>query len=171
MKTSDSTKEIYAALAKAQAVMAGAKKDANNPHYKSKYADLASVWEACRKALTDNGIAVIQMTDVSDKDEIIVETRLGGYGRPVSDEPEIFKWRVTIADPDRLEGRIGFEHDADAPSPMSAIAIKVSIIRSAPARIAHPRGAARRLAWCCGYMLVFGLTTAYWLRAVTRLQS
>src|SRR5690348_4957445 len=76
MKTSDSIKEISTALAKAQAVMAGAKKDATNPHYKSKYADLASVWEACRKPLADNGIAVVQMTDVSERDEIIVETRL-----------------------------------------------------------------------------------------------
>lgn len=76
MKTSESIKEISTALAKAQAVMAGAKKDATNPHYKSKYADLASVWEACRKPLADNGIAVVQMTDVSERDEIIVETRL-----------------------------------------------------------------------------------------------
>ena len=76
MKTSDSIKDISAALAKAQAIMAGARKDATNPHYKSRYADLAAVWEACRKALTDNEIAVVQMTNTSEKDEIIVETRL-----------------------------------------------------------------------------------------------
>lgn len=76
MRTSESTKEINAALAKAQAKMAGAKKDATNPHFKSRYADLASVWDACREALTANGIAVVQMTAPSEKDEIIVETRL-----------------------------------------------------------------------------------------------
>src|SRR5690348_2447368 len=56
--------------------MAGAKKDMTNPHYKSRYADLASVWDACRDALTANGIAVIQMTEPSERDEIIVDTRL-----------------------------------------------------------------------------------------------
>lgn len=76
MKTSESISAIAAALSKAQAVMEGAKKDATNPHFKSKYADLAAVWDACRKSLTDNGIAVVQMTDTSDKDEVIVETRL-----------------------------------------------------------------------------------------------
>lgn len=76
MRTSDTIKELACALAKAQAVMAGAKKDATNPHFKSRYADLASVWEACREALTANGIAVVQMTTTSADDEVVVETRL-----------------------------------------------------------------------------------------------
>jgi hypothetical protein len=57
---SDQINEIAAALAKAQASMKGAVKDASNPHFKSKYADLASVWEACRVPLTSNGLAVVQ---------------------------------------------------------------------------------------------------------------
>jgi hypothetical protein len=76
VKTSESIKEIAGALAKAQGVMAGAKKDADNPFFKSKYADLSSVWEACRPALTANGIAVVQMTRASERDEVIVITRL-----------------------------------------------------------------------------------------------
>ena len=76
MRTTESIDAIAPALAKAQAVMEGARKDATNPHFKSKYADLASVWEACRKPLTDNGIAVVQMTIPSDKDEVVVTTRL-----------------------------------------------------------------------------------------------
>lgn len=52
--------ELATALAKAQAMMEGAKKDAANPFYKSRYADLESVWIACRKALTDNGLSVVQ---------------------------------------------------------------------------------------------------------------
>ena len=76
METSPTIAELATALAKAQAVMAGAKKDTANPFFKSKYADLASVWEACRKALTDNGIAVVQMTRASEKDEVVVITRL-----------------------------------------------------------------------------------------------
>ena len=51
---------IAAALAKAQSEMGKALKDANNPHFKSKYADLSSVTGACMPALNANGIAVIQ---------------------------------------------------------------------------------------------------------------
>lgn len=50
------------ALAKAQGKMMGAVKDASNPFFKSRYADLASVWEAVRKPLSDNGLSVIQTT-------------------------------------------------------------------------------------------------------------
>ena len=60
---SDSIKEIATALAKAQAVLVGAVKDSVNPHFRNKYADLASCWDACRKALTSNGIAVVQMPE------------------------------------------------------------------------------------------------------------
>jgi len=76
VKTSDSIKELATALAKAQATMAGAKKDSTNPHFRSKYADLASIWEACRDALTSNGIAVVQMTRATAEEAVIVETRL-----------------------------------------------------------------------------------------------
>lgn len=51
---------IYAALAAAQMQMGKALKSAANPHFKSKYADLAEVADACMPALNSNGIAVIQ---------------------------------------------------------------------------------------------------------------
>lgn len=60
MTRSDSITAIAAALAKAQSEIAGASKDKTNPHFKSAYADLASVWDACRVALTKNGLAVLQ---------------------------------------------------------------------------------------------------------------
>jgi len=53
---------LYTALAAAQAEMGRALKDSKNPHFKSTYADLASVMDACIPALTSNGIAVIQPT-------------------------------------------------------------------------------------------------------------
>jgi len=53
--------ELATALSKAQASIEGASKDATNPHFKSKYSDLSSCWAACRKALSDNGLAVIQI--------------------------------------------------------------------------------------------------------------
>lgn len=51
---------LFAALAKAQAKIKHASKDATNPHFGRKYADLASVAEACKSALTEQGICVIQ---------------------------------------------------------------------------------------------------------------
>jgi hypothetical protein len=55
--------------------MGKALKSANNPHFKSKYADLSSVMDACLPALNAAGIAVIQpMTD--DERGSYVETVL-----------------------------------------------------------------------------------------------
>lgn len=53
-------KNICAALAAAQSEMGKAIKASANPAFRSKYADLASVMEACLPALNANGIAVIQ---------------------------------------------------------------------------------------------------------------
>ena len=60
IETSTSLAALAAALAKAQAAVEGAIKGKVNPAFRSKYADLASVWDACREALTDNGLSVIQ---------------------------------------------------------------------------------------------------------------
>lgn len=60
MRHSENTKEIFEALAKAQGAFGGAKKDSLNPHFKSKYADLASIIEAVRPAMTANGLSSLQ---------------------------------------------------------------------------------------------------------------
>jgi hypothetical protein len=51
---------IYSALAKAQTEMGKALKSATNPHFRSKYADLGAVMDACLPALNKHGISVIQ---------------------------------------------------------------------------------------------------------------
>lgn len=61
MEKSDTITELAKALAKAQAAIEPATKSSENPHFRSKYADLSSVWAACRKPLTDNGLSVVQM--------------------------------------------------------------------------------------------------------------
>lgn len=76
MKTSESIKEIAAALAKAQAKIKGAEKDADNPFFNSSYATLASVWEACREQITANGLSVVQGTENGDSESVKVVTRL-----------------------------------------------------------------------------------------------
>lgn len=55
-----SVDSISAALAAAQKEMGKALKSANNPHFRSKYADLGTVMDACLGALNNNEIAVIQ---------------------------------------------------------------------------------------------------------------
>ncbi len=59
-RTSEQVQELFSALSAAQKVMAGATKDATNPHFGNRYADLASVWDACRAPLADNGLSVFQ---------------------------------------------------------------------------------------------------------------
>jgi hypothetical protein len=56
--------KLLEALAKAQAIMRGAVEDSSNPFFKSSYADLTSVWEACREPLTTNGLSIIQTIQV-----------------------------------------------------------------------------------------------------------
>lgn len=63
---SEAINELALALAKAQGQITGALKDSSNPFFKSKYADLASCWDACRKQLSENNLSVVQTTDVID---------------------------------------------------------------------------------------------------------
>ena len=51
---------IYGKLAKAKKEMGKVFKNSKNPHFKSNYADLESVWDACRDLLSANGLAVSQ---------------------------------------------------------------------------------------------------------------
>lgn len=58
MTFSTETKDIFSALAQAQASIEGAVKDKINPAFKSKYADLSSVIDAARGPLKANGLAL-----------------------------------------------------------------------------------------------------------------
>lgn len=58
MTFSTETKDIFSALAQAQASIEGAVKDKVNPAFKSKYADLSSVIDAARGPLKANGLAL-----------------------------------------------------------------------------------------------------------------
>lgn len=53
-------KEVATALAKAQLKFGKALKNAENPHYKRRYADLASCLEAVTTALNEEGLALVQ---------------------------------------------------------------------------------------------------------------
>lgn len=53
-------KDLFAALAKAQAEMEVASFNAQNPFFKNRYADMAQIVKASRPALTKHGLSVIQ---------------------------------------------------------------------------------------------------------------
>lgn len=85
MITSENINELAGALAKAQGAMGGALKDSANPFFKSKYADLESVWSACRKALSDNGLAVIQTESATDSGVAITTMLAHSSGQWIRD--------------------------------------------------------------------------------------
>ena len=60
MQMSENIADLATALAKAQAKIEGATKGKVNSHFKSRYADLAQVWDAIRGPLTENGLSVVQ---------------------------------------------------------------------------------------------------------------
>jgi len=66
-------KNIAAAFVKAQRAFGPALKTSVNPHFKSKYADLANCIEAVIEALNANGIGLMQRT-YECKDGVLLET-------------------------------------------------------------------------------------------------
>jgi hypothetical protein len=60
MNQSESIAKLATALSIVQGKLSHAKKDSANPFFKSKYADLESVWDACRDLLAANGLSVMQ---------------------------------------------------------------------------------------------------------------
>jgi hypothetical protein len=81
---SETIGKLAEALSKAQGEMKGALKDAENPFFKSRYADLASVWEACRGPLSRNGLAVVQVPEVKDGKVIICTVMIHSSGEWIS---------------------------------------------------------------------------------------
>lgn len=73
---SSSVGSISAALVKAQQGLGHAIKSSTNPHFKSKYADLASVIDAVKGPLNDNGIAFSQASVVRENLEVVLVTTL-----------------------------------------------------------------------------------------------
>ena len=73
---SENLDQLFTALAKAQGEMSAAAKDCANPFFKSRYADLSSVWTACREPLSKNGLSVLQIVQSSELGDVL-HTTLG----------------------------------------------------------------------------------------------
>jgi hypothetical protein len=127
MEFSEKINELALALSKAQGVMTHASKDKNNPFFKSKYADLDSCWESCRKPLSENNLAVIQPVTVSDDGKVVVITLLthesGQWVKeslsitPVKSDPQGIGSAITYGRRYGLMGMVGIapaEDDGEA---------------------------------------------------------
>lgn len=116
MNHSEQINEIATALSKAQAVIAGAVKDKTNPHFKNDYADLSSVWDACRKPLTDNGLSVAQTAATEDGRVGVTTLLMHSSGqwisdtlvmKPTKDDPQGVGSCITYARRYALAGMVG----------------------------------------------------------------
>jgi len=75
MNTSQDIAELAAALASAQGEIKNPPKNRTNPHFKSKYADLADGLDVIRPVLSKHGLSFVQVTEM-DGDAILLRTRL-----------------------------------------------------------------------------------------------
>lgn len=66
IRQTEEVDQLFAALAEAQGAIDNAKKDETNPHFKSSYADLASVRAVIRQPFADHALSVLQFpsTDI-----------------------------------------------------------------------------------------------------------
>src|SRR6056297_748205 len=76
MLSSPEIDKLATALVEVQKEMEVAPKESDNPFFKSKYADLATIWKTAQKVLPKNGLAVIQTMEPSDGSTVNVTTRL-----------------------------------------------------------------------------------------------
>lgn len=79
MDTAHATPELFADLAIAQGEIENASKNAANPHFKSKYADLAEVLNTVRPVFSAHGLSLIQSTEF-DGALVSVTTLIGHKG-------------------------------------------------------------------------------------------
>ncbi len=96
MNQSDNIGELATALSKAQSEIQGAKKDSANPFFKSKYADLSSVWDACRDPLTKNGLSIIQTTGDRDGSVYLFTTLAHSSGQWIRSELKVIVGKSDI---------------------------------------------------------------------------
>lgn len=76
MDKSPTIGKLAEALSKAQLQYQPIYKNCTNPFFHNKYADLAAIIEATKKALSDNGLAITQTPELSDNGKLTVTTTL-----------------------------------------------------------------------------------------------
>lgn len=139
MLTSDTINELTTALAKAQGEITGALKESANPFFKSKYADLASCWDACRGPLSKNSLAVFQAAETTEHGLVLTTTLAHGSGQwmrstlgvnPKDDTPQAMGSALTYARRYALTAIVGIAQVDDDGNAASGRPTTVSEIHS-----------------------------------------
>lgn len=119
---SESIADLAAALAAAQGEMRDAAKNKVNPHFRSKYADLASIWEACRGPLSRHGLSVVQAPGLVGEDLCLHTLILHQSGqwvrgvypiRPIKPDPQGVGSAISYARRYALAAMVGVCADED----------------------------------------------------------
>lgn len=122
MLQSEEIADLAAALAKAQAKMGHAPKDSENPHFRNRFASLASVWDTWREVGPANGLAVTQLPTVTPHGPALVTQITHSSGqwmrsvyplRPVKDDPQGMGSALTYARRYALSAMVGISQDDD----------------------------------------------------------
>lgn len=112
---------IAEALAAAQLEITDPAKDSINPHFRSRYADLATVLKTVRPVLARHGIALVQSTQV-EGERLVLVTRLMWRGEeiestypvePVKRDPQGYGSALTYARRYALQALVGVAADED----------------------------------------------------------
>jgi hypothetical protein len=130
MRTSESLKEFAPAMVKVQGDIKHAVKDATNPHFKSAYADLQAITEACRPALVKHGFSVMHGCDSADGNTVTVTVRLQHTSgewvessltmRPTKSDPQGIGSAITYARRYTLAAIVGVATEDDDGNAASA---------------------------------------------------
>ena len=97
MENSPTLIKIAPALVKAQSEMSNAVKDSKNPFFKSSYADINSVREACIPSLNKHGITALQPTIYIDGKSFVQTLLLHESGEYISSLTEIISNKANDA--------------------------------------------------------------------------
>lgn len=110
------------ALAAAQLEITDPAKDAVNPHFRSRYADLATVLKTVRPVLARHGLALTQTTQVDEQSRLLLVTRLhwrdeelAGYYpiSPTKADPQGYGSALTYARRYTIQAIVGVAADDD----------------------------------------------------------
>lgn len=87
---------IIAAMIKAQKLIKHASIDANNPHYKSRYATLESVLDAVKSHANANAIAIIQSCSRDEKGDFVETVLMHESGEHIASKMYLFLDKPTM---------------------------------------------------------------------------
>jgi hypothetical protein len=144
MTTSEAINEIASALAKAQASMKNAALNKVNPHFKSKYADLAGIRDTVIPDLAKNGIAVVQTIDTRDGNLVMLTRLIHAGGQwieslcpiPAGSDMQKMGSAITYARRYSLSAICGIAADEDDDANAASVPPKPAAVVNAPAGFA-----------------------------------